>query len=53
MSKDLDLTYFLKPLDYNVDSHFQTLVQVKIKNFHDLINKTLDEYFQRTDDEGY
>ncbi|AUR94229.1 hypothetical protein NVP1193O_098 [Vibrio phage 1.193.O._10N.286.52.C6] len=46
MNKDLDLKYFLKPSDYGTDLHFHTSVQEQIKKFHNLINKTLDEYMQ-------
>ena len=62
MSKDLDLTYFVKPSDSGYedsgwalnsirflearDTLYARVVEQQIKNFHELINKTLDEYFQ-------
>ena len=57
MSKDLDLTFLLKPSDsvyeefsdWNLPQQqfmIERLAEQQIKNFHNLINKTLDEYFQ-------
>ena len=51
MSKSYQSTYDwtmnnVKLSKYKLDKPVQDLVQVQIKNFHELINKTLDEYMQ-------
>ncbi|CAM0067510.1 hypothetical protein VPHK460_0290 [Vibrio phage K460] len=48
-SEELELKYKkydITGLTFAPDITLQTSVQQQIKNFHNLINKTLDEYFQ-------
>ena len=48
-SEELDIKYkkyTTAGLVFDTNTTLQTSVQVKIKKFHNLINKTLDEYFQ-------